>query len=928
MSNERASNRWGFRGQTGRRVVITAVVAGLAGGLSGCASDGERTSGFFRSNSNVRTIEIDAGKATATVDPNAARGSYTSEWYQEQARGVELPAKWLSEARDATAAIEARRAAAQSAMVESEADRRERMALADAGREAAFSRESAARSEAQRMNTVFGAKMTEFSAQADARAMLAESADMRNAAELNASIREWEAEANKLRADSEQGWNRALAEHARMLAERSAVEERGRANIEEMTRRVDLTEQRAGAKVSSLRQQSQSITERTTALVSELNQQVETVSEQTTAEVSDLRQRARSLRDSTSAQSKGLLSEASSLDTIDVDRRYELELIGTEANYAESLAKAEEIRRQLEADEDSLLAGVQRREADHTESFDRVRSDFDSAIASVESSFEQGLSDIDVMRSEADRLERQARAQFVNAEAEARARALREESAHQRALAEADYERLRAGAESEAAKISAETARQVAQQVRSGSWSLPGNTNPVASGVSPNSDTPQMAEPSTRPNVVEPDRVAQFRTKLAEVVKLRMQADAQEKALYADADQRRADFRAWYEEKVAAHDAWSSEIESTRRKGFASIAERHARIDATLAQADAARNRALVDAESTRKETLARITKLRAEAEQLERTGEARVEQLLARADATERNGVTRVENLQVQRESTLRRGNAESARLAAEADALEQSQRAVVAQMIREIESSERMLVAELARLDRAAQSFYEIAEATYNEGLFAAETFDRIAQANASELAATHETQRRIAQAEVGYMRELASAQRLTAEAAVDRKLADAERQVSDHLAQDTMTRAEIAARAQMAQAEVNNQFTIAGAEEHAVRARFDARIAMTESDRNRAYARLYLERQQQQRRVEQAMAAAAAYEELSREALARLNERSDRFNRTADQNWDSRLALPANFPMPTPVEKLDSDGANIFNQRGFVNVPEPQQ
>jgi hypothetical protein len=59
--------------------------------------------------------------------------------------------------------------------------------------------------------------------------------------------------------------------------------------------------------------------------------------------------------------------------------------------------------------------------------------------------------------------------------------------------------------------------------------------------------------------------------------------------------------------------------------------------------------------------------------------------------------------------------------------------------------------------------------------------------------------------------------------------------------------------------------------------------------------AYAEEYLDAFRDDARTRQAFADASRFEELAEAALDRLNAAARSFGRTADENWDSRLALP---------------------------------
>ena len=154
-------------------------------------------------------------------------------------------------------------------------------------------------------------------------------------------------------------------------------------------------------------------------------------------------------------------------------------------------------------------------------------------------------------------------------------------------------------------------------------------------------------------------------------------------------------------------------------------------------------------------------------------------------------------------------------------------------------------------------------------------------------------------IASAEASYMDSIRNATELAAQAAVSRTLADAEYQFAMFQSDDMRTRAGIAAETRMAQASAEAQFAIADAKDQSVRAAFDARIAQTQAERNRALANQYLAQQQRNAAVQQAIAAAAAYRDMSSEAIAKLNDRATTFALTAQDNWDERLAVLPEFP-----------------------------
>ncbi|MEO1512589.1 MAG: hypothetical protein AAFU70_10980, partial [Planctomycetota bacterium] len=79
-----------------------------------------------------------------------------------------------------------------------------------------------------------------------------------------------------------------------------------------------------------------------------------------------------------------------------------------------------------------------------------------------------------------------------------------------------------------------------------------------------------------------------------------------------------------------------------------------------------------------------------------------------------------------------------------------------------------------------------------------------------------------------------------------------------------------------------------------------------------------------QRQIARTRQAVAEAAAYKELSSEALTKLDRAINQFNRSAQQNWASILANPAPLPDagdPRSIYRNSNTGTDLDQ---FVIVP----
>ena len=895
-------------GFNGRRVVVTAMVSALAAGaavLGGCNGNGETA--FRTGTPSGYSQEALAAQATVSIDSSQTQGNFTSTWYNEQAGQVNLPDRWLGEALSATAENEARRAAAQSALVSNDADRFERLAAQNAKFTQAETDKNIGWYKADELSSVYNAKIDEMEGQAHSRGLANFAQAQRNNAEVAISTLEWQNQFERMYAEAERAWAQAQGDHSKMLAEREAVEDRGRFQLDQMRTVADMTADRAQNKVSQLRAEATSVSEHTSAQVAALNKQIETAAERFEAQASEFANRASTLDEFSEAKSNELRALAKALEEQDVNGAFEVALVEADTNFDRAKAEAERMMVAAEALNQSTRAEVDRIRAESDMRLAVGETNYQNELAAIERFVEHGEAEISFRRAEADRIEREARAEFIKAEAAARASAIREASRHQQALTENERKLITAEAESEARRIQADLHRELARQAKAGSSVLPGKSNPQSPGATNNDPTPELADASEKPAILEPERVARFKGALAESAAIRKHESAAERDLYATVQERTTQASAWWDQQVAKHNAELARADSIERKGSADIEELFLQAESMIAQAEAERSRSVVAAEASKRETLAQIVNLTAQAEATDKTSEAQIRQFLARAAAAETSGSSEVRSLIVQRDSAQTRGDAEAKRLLAEADSLEKSQNAVVSQMRQEIATAEQQLNAELARLDQVAESFIAIAEATYNEASFVADTFAKISEANTTELAASHEAEAQIAASNVEYMHSLRNATKLAASAAVSRALADATFEFSSFQAEDAGARSRILAESRMAEAAANAQFQIASAQDQAVRSLFDSRIVQTESERNRAFANQYLAQMQGKASVEQALAAAAAYQDLSNEAIARLNERAVEFSNTAQVNWDERLAN-ATGKLPT-VEESES-------------------
>lgn len=892
----------------------------LAAGLTGCQS----TPTISQSSDDNFTTEGKAQLSTISLDSSRVEGEFTSTDYMTEGDSFELPQEWVSEARSGTADIQAQRANAQAFEVHAEATFNEEMANADANLQDSIVSRDTGYADAQRTRAIHNARLGQMDRQIEAQGFESDAKWERQEAFLSASVKEWQSEIERLRSESEKDWSSSLAEHDRMMTTYAVVRDRGQAEIDQMSKTVDLTESRAFSKVQSLRSEAQSVAQQSAAEVSSLNQQILTTTEQTQAEVARLTQQAHSLDAQLSSEVTILIAQANQFEAADADANYKLSIEGAQTNYETSLAQAQDIR--LDSDERSMQdrAHAARLSADANAKLASSQTTFEEAQQWISSQYTKSMADISNTLAQAERQEHITRSAFVKAETDARVAALHKEAEHDRALAENELEKIKAESLAQASSLTAKFSKEFADQARKGSFVIPSNTTEAKDSTSAGDSTPKLAKSESKPTNIEADRIAAFKIGLAKASQLRQAADANRLDAIAHRDAELSKFNDWWGSKQADFHATIASIEAFEQKSNADVSRMLTKSDSLIATAETERNRSLVDAESGRTEVLASIETLRGNSVTLGKKKEAQVKQLLAQADAEKRIGESKIASAMVQRDAAGRRGEAKSAQLLAEASSLEQSQRAVVAQMRNEIDASVQILEAELARLNQGTKSFIAIAEANYNEGLAMADAFERIAVANTTELTARHIASRKQSNADIEYLEYLASAGELLRDAEVTRMFAVADEELGMQRAHDIAARGEIQANQEIALASSTREFTVASARESSVRTRFDHRVAMTDADRNRAYADVYAQGQQQLARTEMAAAQAATYSELSLAALSRLNTAAQSFQVTAQRNWDNRLAMPTQFTQPTGVEELFDSSKSAFDFSEFATVP----
>jgi len=880
-----------------RPLYVTSLVAALAASsMVGCSWEGSssntRARGF--TGSSQYWLSSRAGQSDATIDAQEVSGRYNTAWYENTAAQENLPEWYVAEAKLKVNELETQRAEAQAEFLAQQASRSQRFAELDAGLQHAFTKEQVAVANADTVAETYASEAQRLFAMVSAREAEIENQANLGDALIRATISEREAEYEKLRAGAIKGWEQAQAEHQLMKAQRGKVFEDGQAEITDMMKIADMTESRTRAKLAAIRSEGSAIQQQSAARVNDLDQQIQTATKRVSAQSSQLREQASALEEQATATASELNARADALEAGRAGADFEHQVETAGLNFQQIQADAIHLTKKSQAAASEVDAEIERRAAFSEKFLLVANAEYEQQRAGAQRERQHGLADVSVMRARADRLEREARADFILAQAQAYANSLREEAAHLSELADSQFENIRAEAEAEAAAIQAEVLNSLAAQFAAGNVTL-NDRERFQSDIDYDAPAPTPADVATVPSIVEPGHVASFKTALGESAMLRAQANAFERSLLADFQERTALAETNWIVAQAQHDEMVAGIEAFEIQGDVNAKGLAHNAATMIVTGEAELGFSKADAGSIKKELTAAIMNLRAEANATSVKAQAAVTQLLSEANVVETAGQAEIRSLAARREAIQRRGNATVRRLAAEASAIETTQGALIAQMRQEVRSAQAILKAELARLDQAAESFIQIGEATFEETVASADSFHAKTKALVEQMYAENDATRLTAKADVEHLRTIARADELIGEGTVQRLLARAEAETNIAAGFDTANRAAIDAESRVAEARLASALTQTDAYEDTIKSVFDARLAGVQADRNRAYARQFVNEAQNDARIAQARAAADAYRQLSTDALAQLQDKRTKFETAAQENWDSRLALP---------------------------------
>ena len=834
------------------------------------------------------------------------------DYVNTEATRNQLPDEYLAEARIGLAEIEAALAAARASEIEQDASLREGLAHVSAQRRDAEARERAMLAQAEKVQSQYSAKQNELWTSISSRERSLNSDSEKNAAFIDALRKEAEMAHSEMTSRAWQDYTTAKAQVEKFKSVREATLEEGRAMIEDMHENAKATRSRAQATVSKLRTQAQSVRQQTEARAEELQVQIVSIREQTESEYNRLISRASSMEKDAKARFQETMARANAMTEQGSEEEYDLRINAAQTELRKAEAEYERLRNQAETTLERANAEIERLQAEAEQIAYLGNSNFEHTSSELNSWKKSEQAEISKQRSRAERLEKDARAEFVKAEAQARANAIRETAAHQSELAESTMKKIISEAESEAAKVRSKILEELANRQKQNSVEFAGKTEPAPEQPEDLHTVPEVPKVKPVTPRVEPEHIAQFRSSLARVMNLRSNADALEMAMNATFDESvsraeavRAQFMALSSEKLAVAEAMSTQAR-------AQYADLTTQAEAWIVTAKANYDRSTSEADAFRKEMLASASDLRAEATSSRDYALAQAELFRVEANTVKNSGSSELRALEAALDATKRRGNAEFDRLWVEADSVERSNEALFSQINTQIASAERVLEAELAKQDRAIDSALVIAEANYNESMVNADVFARKSDVEINRMAAQNNLDYALASAEIDHLRNLSYSTVLKADATVGRMLATAraDREQSEAIAE--VASAKLRTDSDMKRAEIMASSRSAEAREEAVRALFDARLVQVNSERIREMTEFYRDDVFMQTNLETSLAQAEAMRSEMNQRFAELKNQQMQLQRSARDNWDVRLANMQQRPRSTPQQpKLELPG-----------------
>ena len=870
--------------------VMLAMVAIVS--VSGCASTKKSFTGY-PDHSSSTTSSTEFSYQSDPYDDDATYGQTYNlqDYFTEAAVTNDLPEDVVSDARIGMAEVEISFTEARANEIDRDARVRERTAQIANDRTRAASDEEITLAEVDELQTHQDAQQVQIAAQLIARERQVTANIQRNVQLVEALAKEQRTKQQDIASKAGLAFEEERAQIEQLRVIRVATESEGWAAIEQMHETARATRERAEAAVMALRQQARSAAETMTARMADLSTQLATVPRQTQAKVAKLKAQGNATQDEARARSSELQAHGDAMERQSAEQEYNLLVSKAKTVRQQKQSDTTRAGAEASADYERSVSEVERLRADANVMLQSSQTEATMQMGELRAWLNRNKVTINLLRAGADRMEKVARAEFVKALARATAVAVHETSDHQVVVSEAQMRNAMANAEAKAAKIRDLIFTELARRTREGLVGFPGKTSASNQGMEVY-DIPAVAKVAKIAPHVDPGAVAKFQGSLAHVLHEHTKADAQFSALEAAFFERKTNIEAVRDQKTAVGNEQLAAADGLQLRAVAQLAERNAKITSKLANARSDFERSMVEADAFRRNVLAQVSELRAEAKAIQDAGYVKAAALQKEAQVVARNGQHELDSLQVSLRAAEEEGEAKVSRLTAEADSVEQSQFALADQIDSQIALAETELGAEVANLDRTVETRSAIAEADYREALASAEAIGKQTEMQIKRLEADNELEKAMALAEIERLHDIHFVNTIKNDAEIARRLADAyaDRVITD--AESDVQQAAVQTFAAMTTASVEAQRRIAAAKSNDVHSMFRTRIVEFDTQKVKRRAEALVKASRERANAETILAQAKAARFDSNKRLARLVRHQETLQRAAVKDWDSRL------------------------------------
>ena len=861
-----------------------------------------------------------ANRYGRVVDPGSDRVEIkeTHSEFSILANDSDLPMMYVSEGKIGVSKVEANLEEADAFDLQARAELDKQFADFNARRTEVKAHVNKSLSEADALHEKYNKEYSKAMAQISAREAEVEALIERKGTIVAALSKEGDSKRNDIVAEGREKFQRETARVEQLKEIHDAIEIESNAKIFEMTEASKATRERAEAMVLDLEAEAAAVQLETQARVDELDEQLKSTAIQTKSEVDRLNIVREAILKDSAASVKELRSKAATNEANLANEEYQLRLADAVFVKAEAEAKTQEKSANVPTRFEKAMAEIDRLRAEIYHHQDSSEANYESQLAEIEAKLDNELNEVKKLRVSSDRGEQVARAEFVKAEAAARADAIRQTALHAEAVAEAQKVQIIAEAEAEAARIKHEVLEEIASKKAASKVEINKNTTVAPERPEELHEVPDVPQVEPVAPRIEPDHVAEYRTSFAKVMRTRAQADAYESVAEATFVEAKTTLLAGKtqedaiaSEKLAIADA----LEAQARSRFTEI---ETKTEKEMDIVESQYRQQVVQAESFRKEIEAEVMDLRSQATAMEQIASARTEQLLTEAQAVNEIGENDIEELTVTLWAVQQRGDAEYSKLVTEAQSISDSQEALALQIDAQVDSARRYLQAALAKIENSIKSSIRIAQADYQQALTEATVLRQKTDAEVRRINAQFTMEHAISKAQIERDKELALSQTLRGEAACGRMIANAN-------LTNMRENANLDAKYATAQADMNIILSANSAKRDsaqvyldAVKARFNARIQQVKAERVVEEAEEYNAIAIKRTDLAGALAQAMAAREESKRKLVALQKRQAELHTASLTNWSDKLAMFRN--------SSTEFGTDISSGQ-FVETPVPE-